>query len=86
MTSFKYLGAILCRDDTCSAEICIRIASAMALQARLNKIWQCNTISFTRKFKLFRSLVTSIFLYGCETWTLIADAEKKGSRLLKRSA
>ena len=28
--------------------------------------WGCNTISFACKFKLFKSLVTSLFLYGCE--------------------
>ena len=30
VTSFKYLGATLCKDDTCSVEVRIRIASAMA--------------------------------------------------------
>ena len=35
VTSFKYLGAILCKDGTCSAEVRIRIASAMAAIARL---------------------------------------------------
>ena len=71
---FKYLWATLYNDGTCSAEICIRIASAMA---RLNRIWWWNTISFTGKFKLYKSFVTFILLYGCETWTLFADAEKK---------
>ena len=51
VTSFKYLGATLCRNDTCSAEVRIRIASAMASMATLNRIWQCNTISFASKFK-----------------------------------
>ena len=37
--SFKYLGATLCKDGTCSAEIHIRIASAMAAVATLNRIW-----------------------------------------------
>ena len=31
-----------------------------------------SNISFASKFKLFKSLVTSI-LYGCETWTLPAE-------------
>ena len=26
---------------------------------------------------LYKSLVTSILLYGCETWTLLADSEEK---------
>ena len=77
VTSFKDLGATLCKDGTRSAEVHIRIASAMAAMVRLNRIWRCNTISFTSKFKLYKSLLTSILLYGCETWILIADSEKK---------
>ena len=77
MISFKYLGAALCKDGTFSAEIHIRIASAMAAMARLNRIWQCNTISFASKFKLYKLPVAFILLYGCETWTLIADSEKR---------
>ena len=40
-------------------------------------IWLCNTTSFASKFKLYKSLVTSILLYSCETWTLLADVEKR---------
>ena len=36
VTSFKYLGATLCKDGTCSAEICLRNASAIVAMARLN--------------------------------------------------
>ena len=49
----------ICKNCTCSAEIRIRIASAMA---KLNKIWPSNTISFASKFKLYNFLVTSILL------------------------
>ena len=49
----------------------------MAVMARLNRIWWCDTISFKSKFKLYKPLVTSILLYGCETWTLLANSEKK---------
>ena len=38
VTSFKYLGATLCKDGTCSAEVQIGIASAMAAMARINRI------------------------------------------------
>ena len=77
VTSFKYLGATLYKDGTCSAEVRIRIASAMA---RLNRIWRCNTISFASRFKVNKSLVTSILLYSCEKWTLLPDSEKKESK------
>ena len=49
----------------------------MAAMARLNRIWRCNTISFASMLKLYKSVVTSILLYGCGTWTLLADSEKK---------
>ena len=65
--SFKYLGSTLCKEGTCSAEIFIRIASAVAAMARLNRIWQCNIISFASKFKSYKSVVTVILLCGCET-------------------
>ena len=39
VTSFKYPGATMRKDGTCSAEICIRIAYTMAAVARLNRIW-----------------------------------------------
>ena len=52
-------------------------ANTSTAMAILIRIWQCNTISFASKFKLYKSLVTSILLYGCETWTLLADSEKR---------
>ena len=77
--SFKYLGAILHKDGTCSAEVSIRIDSAMAAMARLNRLWWCNTISSAPNFKLYKSVVTSFLLYeyDCETWTLLTDSEKR---------
>ena len=49
----------------------------MAATARLNRIWRCKSISLASKFKLYKSLVTSVLLHGSETWTLLADSEKK---------
>ena len=74
--NFKYLGASLSKDGTCTAEVRIRIARATASMASLQKIWRSNT-SFKTKYKLNHSLVLSTLLYGCETWTLMADTEKR---------
>ncbi|GFR80155.1 endonuclease-reverse transcriptase [Elysia marginata] len=51
-------------------------ALATAAFAKLGKIWK-SSISFKAKHKLFRSLVSSILTYGCETWTLLADTERR---------
>ena len=57
VTNVKYLGATQCEDGTCSAEVRIRIASAMAAVARLNRVWRCNTISFASKLTLHNKSV-----------------------------
>ena len=62
-------------DGTCSALIHIRIVSAGATIARLNGIWRSN--SFASKWKLHQSVMLFIPLYGCETWALLADSEKR---------
>ena len=67
VTSFKYLAAARYKDGTCSAEVGIRIALAIAAMARLKRIRRSNTIRVASKFKFCKSLVTSILLYGCET-------------------
>ena len=79
VTSFKYLGAVV-SDDGSKPEILSRIAQATAALTKLKPIWRDNNISLGSlgsKVKLMHSLVISIFLYGCESWTLTAELEKR---------
>ena len=76
VNSFKYLGATLTKDGTSLAEIRIHIATATVATAKLKHIWK-SKISFRTKHKLFKSLVCSILLYGCESWTLLAETERR---------
>ena len=43
---------------------------------RLEMIWRSRVISFKIKFNLYNSLILSILLYGCETWTLLEESKK----------
>lgn len=54
-----------------------RIAATMVVTVRFNKIWDSRSISFKNKYKLYKSLATSILLYSCNTWTLLTDARWK---------
>ena len=76
VTSFKYLGAVV-SDDGSKSEVLSRIAQATAALTKLKPIWRDNNISLGSKVKLMRSLVISIFLYACESWTLTAELEKR---------
>ena len=76
VTSFKYLGAVV-SDDGSKPEVLSRIAQATAALTKLKPIWRDNNISLGSKVKLMRSLVISIFLYACESWTLTAELERR---------
>ena len=76
VTSFKYLGAVVA-DDGSKPEVLSRIAQATAALTKLKPIWRDNNISLGSKVKLMRSLVISIYLYACESWTLTAELEKR---------
>ena len=74
--SFKYLGAVVSDSDS-KPEVLSRIAHATVALIKLKPIWRDNNISLGSKVKLNRSLVISIFLYTCESWTLTAELEKR---------
>ena len=76
VTCFKYLGAVV-SDDGSKPEVLSRIEQATAALTKLKPIWRDNNISLGSKVKLMRSLVISIFLYACESWTLTAELEKR---------
>ena len=71
VTSFQYLGSVITDEDS-KLEILPRIAQTTAAVTRLKLFWndRCKT-------RLMRSLATSIFLYACESWTLIAELQKR---------
>ena len=74
--SFIYLGAAVTAQGS-KPEVLSGIAQATAGLARLKTIWNNKHISLNSKIRLMRSLVISILLYACETWTLTADILKK---------
>ncbi|KAK2165675.1 hypothetical protein NP493_1357g00027 [Ridgeia piscesae] len=73
---FKYLGAIIA-DEGSKPEILARIAQATAAIAKLKTIWNDRNLALSSKIRLMRSLVMSIFLYACESWTLTGDTERR---------
>ena len=75
--SFKYLGSTLSKDGTSTNEIKIRIAVAMSAMPRLIIIWKSRDISFQTKLKLYRTLAVSTLHYGCASWTLTAETERR---------
>ena len=76
VTSFKYLGSVI-TDEGSKREILSRIAQTTTALTRLKPVWIDESISLSSKIRLMRSLVTSIFLYACESWTLTAELQRR---------
>ena len=76
VTSFKYLGSVITNGGS-KQELLGRIAQATAALTRLKPVWIDKSISLSSKTRLMRSLVTSIFLYACESWTLTAELQRR---------
>ena len=74
--SFRYLGSVI-TDEGYKPEILSRIAQTTAALTRLKPVWNDRSISLSFKIRLMRSLVTSIFLYACESWTLTAELQRR---------
>ena len=47
-----------------------------AALTRLKPVWNDRSISLSSKTRLMRSLVTSIILYACESWSLTAKLQR----------
>ena len=78
MENFTYLGSTLSRSANIDAEVSNRIAKASSAFERLKKsVWERRGISHRTKVKIYRAVVLTTLLYGCETWTIYRRHEKQ---------
>ena len=68
---------IFITDEGSKPETLSRTAQTTAALTRLKPVWIDKSISLSSKIRLMRSLVTSIFLYACESWTLTAELQRR---------
>ena len=68
---FKYLGSIMPSDGTVNKEIESRISKASQSLGRLrSRVMDNRNIKLSTKLKVYKAVVLTSLLYGCETWTL----------------
>ena len=58
------------------ASLTLQDIRTTAALTRLKPVWNDN-ISLSSKIRLMRSLVTSIFLYACESWTITVELQRR---------
>ena len=71
---FTSLGSDIHGSAGCGPEVNRHLGLAWGVMDSLdNGVWRCRYLCRRTKVRVFRSLVLSVLLYGCETWTLIRD-------------
>ena len=77
VTSSKYLGSVI-SDEGSKPEILSRIAQKRKpALTRLKPVRNDGSICLSSKIRLTRSLVTSIFLYACESWPFRTEIQRR---------
>ena len=76
VSKFKYLGSVIA-DEGSKSEIISMIAHTTAAMTRLKPIWKDKNITLRSKIRLMGSVIVSICLYACETWTLTAELQRR---------
>ena len=75
---FTYLGSTLSRAANFDIEITNRIAKASSAFGRLRKtVWERRGIQQPTKIKVYKAVVLTTLLYGCEAWVLYRRHEKQ---------
>ena len=74
--SFNYLGSVV-SDEGSKPAMFFRIVQTTAALTRLKPVWDDRSISLSSKIRLMRSLVTSISLHVCKSWTLTAELQRR---------
>ena len=61
-----------------------RTAQPTVALTRLKPVWNDRSISLSSKIRLMHSLITSISVYACESWTLTAELQRRIQATEKR--
>jgi len=70
---FKYLGSWIMNSKK---DIGVRIGIAWSTIKKLNKVWK-SQLERGFKIEIYNSLIQSVLLYSCETWSLTKTLEKQ---------
>ncbi|GFO18885.1 endonuclease-reverse transcriptase [Plakobranchus ocellatus] len=75
--SFKYLGTIITQDGKSHTDIKARIAQAKTNFQKMKPLLTNNKITITTRKRALQCYIEPILMYGCETWTITKEIQKK---------
>jgi hypothetical protein len=81
---FTYLGSNASEDRGTRMDVETRIQKARGAFTRLGKIWLAHFVNKDTKIKLFNVYVKSVLLYGCHTWLVTCEIQRKLQSFVNR--
>jgi hypothetical protein len=76
VNDFRYLGSLTTEDGRSLKEVKTRIGMAKDAFWKNTELLR-NNVRLDLKLRMLRCYVWSVFLYGCETWTLTKEIENR---------
>ena len=67
---FKYLETTLTNKNSIQEEIKSRLKLGNACHYSVQNLLSSSLLSKKLKFKIYRTIILPVVLYGCETWSL----------------
>ena len=77
MEEFKYLGTTLTNQNSIAVEIKSRLKAGNASYHSVQNLLSSRSLSKNLKIKIYRTIILTAVLYGCETWSLTLREERK---------
>ena len=74
---FKYLGKTLTNQNSIREEIKNRKKSGNACYYSVQNLLSSSLLSKHLKIKKYRTIILSVVVYGCETWSLTMREERR---------
>jgi hypothetical protein len=74
---FKYLETTLTNRNSIQEEIKSRLKSGNACYHSVQDLLSYSLLSKNTKIKIYRTIILSVVLYGCETWSVTLREEHR---------
>jgi hypothetical protein len=81
---FTYLGSNVSEDGGTRKDEETRIQKTRGAFTRPRKIWMAHYVNKDTKIKLVNVYVKSVLLYGCQTWLVTCEIQRKFQSFVNR--